>query len=65
MDNYEITNEVYNGLKNKELPKELESLLEYIIKFYESNLIPKEIIVPEFIDQELLSDYLKTKVKKN
>ena len=48
---------VINTLSSSE-----DALMEYIIKFYENNLIPKEIIVPEFIDYGLLSDYLKTKV---
>ena len=39
-----------------------DALMEFIIKFYEKNLLPKEIIVPDFIDYKLLSDYLKTKV---
>ena len=38
-------------------------LLEYIIKFYEHNILPKEIIVPEFIDSNLLSEYLNVKVE--
>lgn len=40
-----------------------EALTEYIIKFYEkNNIIPKEIIVPDFIDKNLLSDFLQIKV---
>lgn len=39
-----------------------DAFMEYIIKFYENNLIPKEIIVPEYLDYSLLSEYLKTKV---
>ncbi len=39
-----------------------EGLLEYIIKFYEKNILPKEIIVPDFIDSDLLSSYLNIKV---
>ena len=38
-------------------------LMEYIIKFYEHNLLPKEIIVPDFIDANLLSEYLNVKVE--
>ncbi|MBD9099145.1 excinuclease ABC subunit C, partial [bacterium] len=34
----------------------------YIINFYEKNLKPKEILVPEEIDSDLLSEYLKLKV---
>ena len=39
-----------------------DALTEYIIKFYDKQLLPKEIIVPEMIDSTLLSDYLKIKV---
>lgn len=48
---------IINTLANME-----DAFMEYIIKFYEHNLIPKEIIVPEFLDYNLLGDYLKTKV---
>jgi len=48
---------IINTLANME-----DAFMEYIIKFYDHNLIPKEIIVPEFLDYNLLSDYLKTKV---
>lgn len=40
-----------------------EDLIRYIIEFYEkNNLLPKEIIVPDIIDKEILSEYLKVKV---
>lgn len=39
-----------------------EDLLRYIINFYEKNLKPKEILVPDEIDTDLLSEYLKVKV---
>ena len=45
------------------LSDENDALMEYIIKFYEKNLLPKEVIVPEFIDSELLSNYLNIKVE--
>lgn len=48
---------IINTLANME-----DAFMEYIIKFYEHNLIPKEIIVPEFLDYNLLGEYLKTKV---
>ena len=42
---------------------EAESFLEYIIKYYEKgNIVPKEIMVPDSIDCEILSSYLSTKV---
>ena len=45
------------------LSEKNDALMEYIIKFYEKNLLSKEVIVPEFIDCELLSNYLNTKVE--
>jgi len=40
-----------------------EAIAEYIIKYYDKgNLIPKEIVVPEIIDSEILSNYFNTKV---
>lgn len=38
-----------------------EALTEYIIKFYEKNLVPKLIILPS--ENKLLEDYLNTKVE--
>ena len=40
-----------------------DALMEYIIKFYEKNLLPSTIIVPDMIDTELLSNYLTVKVE--
>ena len=39
-----------------------EALTEYIIKFYEHNIVPNEIIVPSDIDYQLLSEYFNTSV---
>ena len=40
-----------------------EDLLEYIIKYYDKgNIIPREIFVPWIIDNNLLEEYLNTKV---
>jgi len=39
-----------------------EDMLEYIIKFYERNVLPKEIVVASEIDMDLLSSYLGIKV---
>ena len=40
-----------------------ESVIEYIIKFYDKgNIIPKEIVVPDEIDNDILSNYFDTKV---
>ena len=41
-----------------------EELTRYIAKFYENNLLPKEVLVPNIVDEKLLEDYLKIKVKK-
>ena len=48
---------IINTIDNME-----DALMEFIIKFYDKNLLPKEIIVPSFINNELLSDYFKIKV---
>lgn len=43
--------------------EDCEELLEYIIKFYErNNLLPREIIVPDFIDKDILEQYLNIHV---
>ena len=45
------------------LQDESDALMEYIIKFYDKNVLPKQIIVPKFIEPELLSSYLNVKVE--
>ena len=42
---------------------EAEELTRYIAKFYEKALPPKEILVPQIVDNKLLEDYLKIMVK--
>ena len=42
---------------------EEESFIEYIIRFYEKEIIPREVLVPEKIDSEVLSKYLNTTVR--
>ena len=49
---------IINTLSEKD-----EALMEYIIKFYEKNILPKEIIVPTFINTKLLASYLNIKVE--
>lgn len=50
--------EIVNSLENTS-----EELLEYIIKFYDKNpLLPKELVVPQEIDKNLLSEYFNIKV---
>jgi len=43
---------------------EEEELTRYIAKFYEKSLLPKEILIPEIVDKELLENYLNIKIKK-
>ncbi len=40
-----------------------DAMLEYIIRFYEKELIPKEILVPDLVDKDNLSEYLGIKVR--
>ena len=39
-------------------------IIEYLIKFYDKGIVPKELVVPEDIDENLLKDYFYIKVKK-
>lgn len=40
-----------------------ENMIRYVIEFYDkNNLLPKEIVVPNTIDKDLLGNYLKVKV---
>ena len=41
-----------------------EILTSYIANFYDNFILPKEILVPGIVDDILLEDYLKIKVKK-
>ncbi len=41
----------------------VEALIEYIIRFYEREILPKEILVPSEIDTDILSNYLNIKVR--
>ena len=45
------------------IDEEGEELTRYIAKFYDKALIPKEVLIPNIADGELLSDYFKVKVK--
>ena len=45
------------------LSEDTDALLEYIIKFYDKNILPKQVFVPDFIDTNLLSNYLNIKVE--
>ncbi len=41
----------------------VDTLVQYIINFYEKHLLPKEILVPSDIDTKILTTYLKTNVR--
>lgn len=60
-----VRNGLLTGRHEEIIPTILEEdeLLEYIIKFYERNpILPKELLVPDRLDKELLEDYLNIKV---
>ncbi len=44
------------------MDNEVDDMMQYIIKFYEKNVKPKEILVGEELESELLSSYLDLKV---
>lgn len=39
-----------------------DSVLEFIINFYDSNVKPKELLIPDTLDASLLKEYLNVKV---
>lgn len=41
-----------------------EELTRYIAKFYETAILPKEVLVPDIVNNDLLEDYFDVKVKK-
>lgn len=60
-----VRNGLLTGRHEEIIPTILEEdeLIEYIIKFYERNpILPKELLVPDRLDKELLEDYLNIKV---
>ena len=53
-------NEIIQSILNQE-----DEVIEYIIKFYDkSGMIPKELYIPDSIDQELLTQYFNIKIVK-
>ncbi len=46
------------------MDNEQDDLLQYLINFYEKNMHPKELLVPNELDVSLLEDYLKIKIAK-
>jgi len=45
------------------IDNEKEEFTRYIAKFYEKALLPKEILVPNIVDEKLLENYLSIKVR--
>lgn len=41
---------------------ESEEFVNYMVSFYQNNMVPKEVFVPDGVDTELLSNVLHTKV---
>ena len=39
-------------------------ITEYLVKFYDKGILPYELVIPDELDEELLSDYIKIKVLK-
>ena len=39
-------------------------ITEYLVKFYDKGILPHELVIPDDLDEELLSDYFKIKVLK-
>ena len=39
-------------------------ITEYLVKFYDKGILPYELVIPDELDEELLSDYFKIKVLK-
>lgn len=53
-------NEIIQSILSQE-----DEVIEYIIKFYDkSGMIPKELYIPDSIDQELLTQYFNIKIVK-
>ncbi len=44
------------------LDNEIDDMEEYIIKFYDKNILAHEILIPDTLNASLLSDYLNIKV---
>ena len=45
------------------IDSEGEEMTRYIAKFYDKALVPKELLVPDIVDADLLADYFKVKIK--
>ena len=50
-------NEIISSLGDIE-----NEIIEYLIKFYDNAVVPKELLVPETLDEELLKGYFNIKV---
>lgn len=72
MDNNYLSIEIFfirNGLlfgRHNEIITSLKDttneVIEYLIKFYEKSLLPQELLIPNDLDKELLSNYFNIKV---
>ena len=50
-------NEIISSLGDYE-----NEVVEYLIKFYDNAVLPKELLIPETLDEELLKEYFNIKV---
>jgi len=41
-----------------------EEITEYLVKFYDKGVLPRELLIPDELDENLLKDYFKIKVIK-
>ena len=41
-----------------------DEVIEYLIRFYDNGVLPKELLIPDEIDEELLKEYFNIKVNK-
>ncbi len=46
------------------IEEEQEEVIEYLIKFYEKGILPKELYIPIELDEKLISEYFNVKVIK-
>ena len=62
-----IRNGLLFGRHNEIIPfldDDKESVLEYLIKFYDKNILPKELYIPSSLDEEIINEYFSIKVFK-
>ena len=62
-----IRNGLLFGRHNEIIPligDDKESVLEYLIKFYDKNILPKELYIPIDLDENIINEYFSIKVFK-